>query len=263
MLPLLLGGGLVCSWAAAACTRTIDVPVSPAGRLVFVEGEQVAGVLPELLRERGALIGCEFRFSVVPRARAARAVFEAQQGDIYLPAQRKPERQASHLFVPLNRQGLAVATLRTHAPVPTDLGQLLADKSLRGIFVRGYYFGPLYGDFVDQLVADRRADVVPDIEAVSRMMRAERADFTLLPFVTGQGALDLAPHMPLAQTAFRIEPLAAVPPMETGVYLSRRNLDAADLALLVQMFERAVAEGAVRRAYLRHYPAEVVERAGF
>ncbi len=198
---------------------------------------------------------------MVPRARALHTVFEAQSGDLHLPAVRKPERDRTHLFVPLSRQGLAVATLRAHAPVPADLGQLLADRRLHGIFVRGYYLGPAYPEFVDQLLALQRADIVPDIETLSRMLHAGRADFTLLPHVTGQGALDLAPRMPLAQTAFRIELLPAVPPMENGVYLSRRNLEAADLALLTQMFERA--DGAVRRAYLRHYPPEIVEQLGF
>lgn len=262
-LALLLCAGLAAFCAHAGCSRVIDVPVSPAGRLVFVEEEHVAGVLPELLRERGALVGCEFRFSVVPRARAARTVFEEHSGDLYLPALRKPERDLTHLFVPLSRQAIAVATLRTRSPVPADLNRLQADKALRGIFVRGYYFGTAYGDFIDQLVADRRADLVPDIETLSRMLKAGRADFTLLPYVTGQGALDLQPHMPLAQSAFRIEPIEAMPLMENGVYLSRRNLDAADLALLTQMFERAVADGAVRRAYLRHYPTEVVDHLQF
>jgi len=241
----------------------IDVPVSPAGRLVFVEDDRVEGVLPELMRERGALVGCEFRFSVVPRARAARTVFEAQEGDLYLPTMRRPERDQTHLFVPLIRQGVAVATLRTHARVPADLGRLLADKSLRGIFVRGYHFGQLYGDFVDQMMAEKRADIVPDIESLSRMLRVGRADFTVLPHVTGQGALDLAPRMPLSLSAFRIELLEALPLMESGVYLARRNLDAGDLALLVQMFERAVADGALRRVYLRHYPPEVVDQLRF
>jgi len=262
-LALLLCAGLAAVHAHAGCTRVIDVPVSPAGRLVFVEDEHVAGVLPELLRERGALVGCEFRFSVVPRARAARTVFEEHSGDAYLPALRTPERDKTHLFVPLSRQSIAIATLRTHGPVPVDMPRLQADKSLRGIFVRGYYFGPAYGDFVDQLVAERRGDVVPDIETLSRMLKAGRADFTLLPFVTGQGALDLAPRMPLAQSAFRIEPMEGLPLMENGLYLSRRNLDPTDLALLTQMFERAVADGSVRRAYLRHYPSEIVERMQF
>jgi polar amino acid transport system substrate-binding protein len=69
--------------------------------------------------------------------------------------------------------------------------------------------------------------------------------------------------MPLSQTAFRIELLETLPLMESGVYLARRNLEAADLALLVQMFERAVAEGALRRAFLRHYPPEVVDHLRF
>lgn len=258
-----LCAGLAACCAEAGCSRVIDVPVSPAGRLVFVEEEQVVGVLPELLRERGALVGCEFRFSVVPRARAARTVFEEQSGDVYLPALRKPERDLTHLFVPLSRQGVAVATLRTHVPVPTDLGRLLADRSLRGIFVRGYFFGAAYNDFIEQLTAEKRADLVPDIETLSRMMRAGRADFTLLPYVTGQGSLDLMPRMPLAQTAFRIELLEALPRMENGVYLSRRNLGAADLVLLTRMLERAVADGALRRVYLRHYPPEVVEHLQF
>lgn len=259
----LLGAGLLTTCAEAGCLRVIDVPVSPAGRLVYVEDEQVMGVLPELLRERGALIGCEFRFSVVPRARAERTVFEAQSGDLYLPTVRKPERDRTHLFVPLSRQGLGVATVRGRAPVPADLGRLLTDKGLHGVFVRGYYLGQAYNDFVERLLAEKRADIVSDIETLSRMLQAGRADFTLLPYVTGQGALDLAPRQPLAQTAFRIELLEGVPPMENGVYLSRHNLDPADLLQLTQMFERAVAEGAVRRAYLRHFPPELVERLRF
>ena len=55
--------------AAAGCSRDIAVPVSASGSGVIVEGHDIKGIFPDLLREMSRKTGCKFVFNAVPRAR--------------------------------------------------------------------------------------------------------------------------------------------------------------------------------------------------
>lgn len=54
--------------AWANCSRDIHVPVSQIGASVVSSGATVSGIYPDILRSLGAKMGCNFIFSVVPRA---------------------------------------------------------------------------------------------------------------------------------------------------------------------------------------------------
>jgi polar amino acid transport system substrate-binding protein len=47
---LCLGLALLAGAGHAACSRVLDTPVAPTGRAVVVEGDEVSGVYPGLLR---------------------------------------------------------------------------------------------------------------------------------------------------------------------------------------------------------------------
>lgn len=247
----------------AVCTRPIVVPISPVGRLVVRDHDhdRYSGALPDLMQEIAARTGCEFVYRDVPRARAQHLVFEEHVGDVYMPALRRAERDATHDYVGLYRDGLAVVTLRGADDVPDRLSELAARSDLRGVFVRGYWLGPRYAAFVDQATAERRAYVVSDAPTIGRMLRAGRAAFTLIPWVGGQDALEAPDRAPDAATEFVLTLLRDVAPQATGIYLSRRNLDEGDRHALLQALEAAIADGTVRRIFSRYYAPEVIERA--
>ncbi|MFT7776504.1 hypothetical protein [Roseateles sp.] len=164
---LLLAAGA----AHSGCTRTIVVPGALQGRLVMVDGSVVRGVFPDLLRELGAALGCEFVFPQLPRARAERDFFNDHVGDIFFPAVRRPERDSGNVFLSVGRQPLAVFAPRGVA-IPERLDQLMADVRLRGVFMRGIWLGDTYGRTLEALGAQGRLDLVSDYGAMVRMLKA-------------------------------------------------------------------------------------------
>lgn len=247
--------------AAAGCSRPIAVPATPVGRLVIVDRDEVSGALPHLLREIGARADCEFTFRYVPRARAEHLAFNEQVGDLYMPAMRKPERDETHQYVTLFREGLAVVTPLPAPALPDRLADIESRPDLRGVFVRGFQLGPRYSAFVDRAVAEHRAYVVTDGPAMGRMLLAGRAAFTLISWVGGQGALEPQDRPSDAPASFKLTLLQDVTFEATGIYLSRRNLSEDDRILLQHAIEAAVVDGTVRRIFTQHYAPEVIDRA--
>lgn len=254
-VPLLLSSGL--AWpspGAAHCQRAVQVPAAPTGRMVEVDGAEVSGALPELLREIGREIGCEFRFPVMPRARAQQEVIEHGHLDLLLPAGRNSTRDASAQFVPLLREQVALVVHRSDQPrAPASLNELRDRSAWRGALVRAYAFSDSYLDLVDSLRRQQRADLVPDPTTALRMLHAGRVQFSLLP----PSALHDADGQ--WRPGLQQLPLAGLPAMEFGVYLSRKSLPAADRQRIADALLRAAREGRVRAALLRHYPADVLD----
>lgn len=235
---------------AAGCTRPLFAPVSPAGRLIIVEGDQVSGVWPDLLRQLGAEIGCQFEFPVLPRARIEMELLAGQRLDLMLPATRTPERDRRAFFLPLLRQPMMLVT-RSKADADKIASlDALRRSGWRTAILRSFAFSAEYRALVAELAADHRVDYVNDANAIGRMLRAGRIDFALLPPSVAHSTAEAG----LSQQRFD-----ALPLLEVGVYLSTATLGAADLALLREAFLKAAREGRVKRAFLRYYPPEVVE----
>jgi polar amino acid transport system substrate-binding protein len=97
---------------------------------------------------------------------------------------------------------------------------------------------------------EKRADSVNDLDGVGRMLRGGRVEFALLspPQAYAMAGSDLGFR--------RVEDM---PLMDVGLYLSKRMLTPADLTLLREAIMRAAREGAVRRAFLKYYPAALAD----
>ncbi len=234
----------------AACERPVLVPAAPTGRLVHVEGNEVGGALPELLRE----IGCEFRFPVMPRARLHQEVIEHGRMDLLLPAGRNSQRDAVAQFVPLLREQVALVVHQSdQRSAPASLTELRDRSSWRGALVRSYAFNDEYVGLVEALRTQQRADLVSDPVSALRMLHAGRVQFSLLP----PSALQDADGQ--WRPGLQLLPLAGLPAMEFGVYLSRKSLSQADRQRIADALLKAVREGRVRAMLLRHYPAELLD----
>jgi len=262
--------------ASAACVQPIQVPVAPTGFNVLLRPEasdRVEGVFPDLLRQLGQGLGCEFTFPVVPRARVALMFFETQEADVFLPASRTAERDLKAQFVPMLRLTPSLITLASRRLVVEDVGSLLHAKTrLRGAMVRSYTWGDDYEALMRQLVADKRVDFVADLRTVAQMLRSGRVDFTILPPTLlysalqepGVAATAAASSTRDGETAFsrefRFAALRGLPRSEVGAYLSRQTLSASDLQLLRDGLSRAARDGSLMRSLQRYYPAEVLRQ---
>lgn len=240
----------------AACERPVLVPAAPTGRMVQVEGNEVGGALPELLREIGREIGCEFRFPVMPRARVHQEVIEQGRMDLLLPAGRNSQRDAVAQFVPLLREQVALVVHQSEqGSAPASLAELRDRSAWRGALVRAYAFNDEYVGLVEALRTQQRADLVTDPASAMRMLHAGRVQFSLLPPSSLQDADGQW------RPGLQLLPLAGLPAMEFGVYLSRKSLPNADRQRIAEALQKAVREGRVRAALLRHYPAELLDWA--
>lgn len=242
----------------AACSRPVLVPVSAVGVLIYREHDDIAGALPDLLREVGSRTGCHFIFKDVPRARAEHMAFEEQSGDVFMPARRTARRDATHVYVPIYRDGLALVSRRAGPEIPDRLAELRERADLRAAFVRGFWLGPQYASFVDEAVADRRAYLVADLPTIGRMIAVGRIAYTLIGWIGGTGALTPPEQSAEPADVFRVTLVRDVKFLDSGLYLSRANLPDEDRQILVQALEAAVADGTVRRIYSRHFPPEVI-----
>lgn len=247
-IALLAGSG-----AALACSRPLQVPVATVGVSVYAVGERVAGAYPELLRQLGAQQGCEFRFSLMPRARVEQ-MFENGQADLLVPATRSERRDRLGDFVPLiQSRAVAVGVAAGREPV-RSLAELLGRNKLRVAVVRGYDFGPAYRDTVERLREQGRLVTEQDPLGVARALQAGIAEITVLTPSILFGLLDAEPRLQGLRQRLRVEPLDELPWSEAGFYLSRQSLSEADRQRLRQMLEQARDGGAVWRALLAHYP---------
>lgn len=254
MRSLILAGlaaALLPALSCAACSRTIVVPASALGKLMAVNAatQEVGGVYPALLRERGRRIGCSFVFPIVPRARAE-AMMRQGDGDLFVGAIQVPERDAWGHYVPLlGTEWMLVSTMEDP---PRSVAELLALPGIRVNAVRSYNYGPAYQAMLAALDAAGKLEYVADAETVARKMQAGRADFAYMPSNTFAGALDEAGLRATLGQRVRYTRLAGLPASTNGVYVSRL-LPAADVAqltaLLVQLRQDGTLIGRIRQEY--------------
>ncbi|WP_162249951.1 ABC transporter substrate-binding protein [Massilia sp. Root351] len=246
--------------ASAGCSRAIRVPASPTGYSVIVQGNSVSGVIPDTLRELGAKAGCTFEFPVMPRARMAFQFLESGQADLMVPASRSADRDLRATFVPMMKWKVELISLKARKLAAHSVQALLAQKNLRGVVVRSYSFGDEYDALLRQLEAERRIDYADDLASVGRLLKAGRADFTVMApaiFMSSLNA-DPAAQALLAQLAY--QPLAGLPMTESGAYVSRRSLQAADQRALHALLNEA-SRGVLWRYFQQYYPPDMLRFA--
>lgn len=243
--------------ASAACTRPVIVPVSPTGMSVAVSGQSVAGIYPELLRGLSAKGGCEFIFSVVPRARQE-AMFETGRADMLIPAMRTARRDQVGYFIPLAViRPAAISFDARHAPLRT-IQDLRERKELRVALVRGYDYGAVYNALVKDLAAQGRVLMEADPVGVARLLHANYADLTIMAPNVLAAAVQGDVRVEAMSGKLRIEPLDELPWSESGAYISKASVTADDRAALVSQLTGAVKSGAVWEGFKRYYPSDIL-----
>ncbi|WP_422045980.1 substrate-binding periplasmic protein [Roseateles sp.] len=245
------------AWAQP-CSRAVRVPVASAGFNVRVIGDRVDGVYPDLLRQIGRALDCQFVFPVVPRARVTMMFFESQEADLFLPASRNSERDQKAQFVPMLKLSPTLISLANRADVPTDVRSLLSRSTWRAAMVRSYSWGDEYERLMRQLEAEKRVDYVSDLRTVGAMLRGGRVEFTILPPTLLYSALQEGRSDTDAGGDFRFTELQGLPRSEVGAYISRRSLNEVDQQVLREALSKAARDGSLQRTLQLYYPPEVL-----
>ena len=243
--------------APAACPRPYTVPLAPIGISVVVSDAKVGGIYPSLLDTVSASTGCRFKLSLVPQARLE-AMFETGQADILMPATGTPRRDRYGVFVPmLATRAILISTDHQRAPVHS-LQELLARRELRVALVRGNDYGDNYQAFVKQLEAQGRAFMEVDPLHVARLLHNGMADVTIMTPTSFTAVLKEDARVRDMLGKLRLETLDELPWHESGVYISRTSVSAAEREMLVSQLRAAYQSSAVWEQFKRYYPPEVV-----
>jgi polar amino acid transport system substrate-binding protein len=239
--------------ASAACSRTILVPVAPIGLSVFVNSANtVDGVYPEILRNVGPKEGCNFEFSVVPRARLE-VMFETGRADLLVPASRSPARDALGLFVPLIQSRATLISVASDRLNIRSAQELLDRKELKVGLVRGFDFGPAYQALVKDLTHQGRVVLDVDAASVARILQNGAIDLTIMPPSILMGAMHADPKAAGLLEKLRSEPIDELPWGESGIYIAK-TVNEPDKVALRELLERAGKSGAVWKAFQHFYP---------
>lgn len=248
---------MMCVAARAGCSRKIDVPVAPVGLSVTVNGDQIGGVYPDLLRAMSAAGGCDFVYSVVPRARL-QVKFDSGDADMLLPASRTAQRDKLGLFIPLIMVRSALISLDESNLNLHTARQLLEHRDIRIGIVRGYEFGSGYQKLVADLNAQARVVQVVDADDVARMLDAHMIDATVMVPTILYGASQTDPRVQHLGNRLRVHNLDELDWNESGVYLSYARLSESDRNVLRDLFESVYRSGEMWKTFQRYYPATII-----
>ena len=243
--------------ARADCSRDIHVPVSQIGASVVGAGATVSGIYPDLLRNLGAKMGCNFIFSVVPRARLE-ALFETGKADLLIPASGTPRRDQHGLFIPLLGNRPLLITLQGAREPITTMQELIERREVRVALVRGYDYGPSYQALAKELGSQGRLFYEVDALSVARLMQSGFIDATIMnPTILAGMAQNDARVSGLADR-LRLEALPELPWGLSGAYISRKSLNANDQAVLRELLEKAARSGAIMESFQRSHRPELL-----
>lgn len=242
--------------AAAGCSRDIAVPVSASGSGVIVEGPEIKGIFPDLLREISPKTGCKFVFNVVPRARLV-VLYRVGQADLLLPATRTPERDKLGTFVPMiDNRPMLISIAGKRAPI-TSTSDLLARRELRVAVVRGFDYGEEYTSLVNELGKQGRLFSEVDTTAVARLLHAGAVDLTILGPTLIAGAIRGEPRVQGMAQRLRVEAIPELPWRPSGAYISHA-LPKDDQRTLHEALEKIARSNKVMDAYLRYFSADLL-----
>jgi polar amino acid transport system substrate-binding protein len=232
--------------------------MAPVGLSVFeAPDKSISGVYPDILRSVSGKEGCEFVFSMVPRARLE-ALFEAGRVDMLIPASRSAARDALGIFIPMVHSRATLLSLASSRIKLGSAQELLARRELKVGLVRGFDFGPAYLALVKELVAQGRVVMDVDAASIARLLQSGAVDVTIMVPSILAGAIQADPKTAGLIEKLYSEPIDELPWGDSGVYLSKTALNETDRQTLQELLERTARSGAVWKAFQRHYPASAL-----
>lgn len=259
-LAMLAMAALLPLSAGAACTRPIQVPVAPIGQSVIIHADKVSGAFPDLLNAVGARAGCRFVFTPMPRIRLEK-MFEIGKADLLIAATHSARRDESGLFVALVETRPTLIALDSLAAPPRSFAELLARRELRVALVRGFEYGEAYVELSKKLAEQGRLYLEPDPLTVARLLHGGMADVTIMPPSAVVGAVKGDARVDALPAHMRIVPLAELPWIRSGIYISYKSMDAAERATLERALTASSKAGELITMLKRYYSPAVLSES--
>lgn len=251
---------LVSSWAwpNSKCERPISVAASPLGEALKIKDQQVSGIIPDLLSKVTQETGCQFKYEIVPRARAF-SMFERGEIDI-IPAAQTEERDQIGFLIAFISVKNALITRKSRSSKVAPLLLLQQGKLLVNV-VRGINTGAMkpsaeYIDLITQLRQQNKLEEVVDLDLIARKMSMNRADATISPPMNFLGAATLYGIADDLQVTL----LDDIAVSRAGLYLSKKlftdsDTSNVDAQRVKSILHKVISEGYVWRMYQERLPA--------
>jgi polar amino acid transport system substrate-binding protein len=234
-------------------------PLSPSG-MTRVQGEEFTGMLPDILRKYGKQYGCEWQFSIAPRARIE-AMFEAGQSDVIIGATRTPRRDQLGYFIPIISTRAAVLSLGKPEQPVKSFTDIVNRRDIRVALVRGLEFGDAFDAMVKVLTAQKRVIYESSPLAVVRLLDAGIVDVTIMTPISFAGMAGADPRYAPIIARLRIDPVDELPWSETGAYIAKDRVTPADRTTLETLLGDIARAGVVQEHMKAIYPANVLRES--
>lgn len=240
---------------AAGCERPYKVGISPLGFGYFTDNGKARGFIVDLMQQLEARSGCSLPLELRPRPRVIQE-FMAGQVDIITSSLQFPDRDAVGQYVPYGLTKLDLV-LREDVPRSVDsMAKFLATEGLTLGQVRGIGFGPLLAPTMEQLTAQGRLELAPDIENLAARFSAGRFHAAVYPGII-HAKLIRDGQLP---ANVRILDVPESPAQVTGLYLNRSTVAEADRQLLDKHLRQLAREGVVEALYRKYMGDEETRR---
>ncbi len=235
-------------WPNSLCERPISVAVSPLGETMKINGQQVSGIIPELLSKVEQETGCKFKYLILPRVRALR-MFEQGEIDLIVAAQIS-QRDLAGVMTPILSVKSSLISRKSRLTNVDPLLLLQQGKLLVNV-VRGMNSGPEYLALLAELKQKNKLEEVVDLDVIAHKMALNRADAIIIPpmvFLEAATVHGIADDLQITQ-------LVDIPASRSGIYLSTQLL-AKPAGQRVQMaLNKIIRSGWVWRMYQQRLPA--------
>jgi polar amino acid transport system substrate-binding protein len=118
--------------------------------------------------------------------------------------------------------------------------------------VRGFDYGEKYQAFLKELQKRNRLRLEADPVSVARLLKSGAADYTLMAPSIFAGSVQIDERVTDLEDKLQYQPLQELTGV-SGVYFSKKSLNAADLQVLQDIFERAANDGLIWKGFQRYY----------
>jgi polar amino acid transport system substrate-binding protein len=252
-------GSAAISGKKAPCSRVIQVPVAAVGLTLMVEGEKISGIYADALREIKKE-GCHLKLISVPRARLE-AMFEAGTADLLFPSNKTAHRDALGVFVPMIQNRATLISLTSNQLNIRSSQDLLANKEVRVILVRGYDYGPAYQKLMTELTKQGRLFLDADVISVARMLKTSEKYLTIMAPNTFLGAIHDDARVQDLGGKLSFTPIDELPWSDTGMYISKKSLNEGDRLKLQTALHRYAKSGAILKKFQHYFPPDALRES--
>ncbi|MBR7799782.1 transporter substrate-binding domain-containing protein [Undibacterium fentianense] len=242
----------------ANCSRPIQVPVAISGYIVMYRDHQFSGMIPDFLSLIEQKSNCRFTYIHVPKNRQE-IMFERGEADLLIATVKTDRRQKIGDFIPFIKLRPTLISVESGQAPIHRFRDLLQRKELKLVVVRAYDYGPEYRSIVEAMHLQKRLIVETDSVSVARLMRGNPHYVTIMTPTLFYGMVQTEQRLEGMAGKVRYETVTELDWIESGIYVSKTSLKSSEQNFLKSQIERLATTDAIWKAYLQHYPADVVK----